>query len=260
MRDLAFCPPESSVVVTGAGRGIGAATASRLAQDGIRVVACDLDGEAVEATCASITDAGGACVAVQADVTDQHDVERIAEVAADSDHPVRGLVNNAAVGAFHMDVENTSLDDWNRIIATNLTSVFLMSKVCIPLIRAAGGGVIVNVSSIHAYATSPGVAPYAAAKGGVLTLTRTMALDLAPDNIRVMALIPGAVDTPMLRSHAEREGKTLEELGFPSSPNAIARIASPEELAGTISFLVSRDATFMTGSALVADGGILAKF
>jgi NAD(P)-dependent dehydrogenase (short-subunit alcohol dehydrogenase family) len=232
----------------------------RLASGGLRIVACDLDSDGVNATSRLISAKGGQSVAVVADVTDLNDCERIAQVAADSDYPVRGLVNNAAVGAFNMDVEGTTIDDWNRIIATNLTSVFLMSRVCIPLIRAAGGGVIINVSSIHAYATSPGVAPYAAAKGGVLALTRTMALDLAKDNIRVMALIPGAVDTPMLRSHAEREGKSLEELGFPSSPNAIARIASPEELAGTIAFLISPDATFMTGSALVADGGILARF
>lgn len=260
MRETSFCPPGSTVVVTGAGRGIGAATALRLAEDGIRIVGCDLDEQGLDETRAAITSRGGECLTTVADVTVMEDCERVARFASDGSAVVRGLVNNAAVGAFHMDVESTSLDDWNRIIATNLTSVFLMSKVIIPLIRQGGGGVIVNVSSIHAFATSPGVAPYAAAKGGVLTLTRTMALDLARDNIRVMALIPGAVDTPMLRSHAEREGKSLEELGFPASTNAIARIASPDELAGTIAFLLSRDATFMTGSALVADGGILAKF
>lgn len=260
MKDAAFCPPGSAVVVTGAARGIGAAVTQRLATDGISVVACDLDANGLESLSSALSAQGHTCIPVVADVTKVADCERIAEVASECGFPLRGLVNNAAVGAFHMDVESTSVEDWDRIIATNLTSVFLLSKVCIPMIRLAGGGAIVNVSSIHAYATSPGVAPYAAAKGGVLTLTRTMALDLAPDNIRVMALIPGAVDTPMLRSHAEREGKTLEELGFPSSPNAIARIASPDEMAGTVAFLLSRDATFMTGSALVADGGILAKF
>lgn len=260
MRDTAFCPSGSTVIITGAGRGIGAATAARLASDGITVVGCDLDEEGLARTQSEIQSRGGLCVTMPADVTVPEDCQRVADLASSVGGLVKGLVNNAAVGAFHMDVESTSFEDWNRIIATNLTSVFLMSKVTVPLIRRAGGGAIVNVSSIHAYATSPGVAPYAAAKGGVLTLTRTMALDLAEYDIRVMALIPGAVDTPMLRSHAEREGKTLEELGFPSSTNAIARIASPDELAGPVSFLLSRDATFMTGSALVADGGILAKF
>lgn len=260
MREAAFCPPGSSVIITGAGRGIGAAAAIRLAHEGIYVVGCDLDEAGLAGTQAEIDEFGGDFVSTVGDVTVLEDCARVVDLAVESVHPLRGVVNNAAVGAFHMDVESTTLDDWNRIIATNLTSVFLMSKCSVPHIRSAGGGVIVNVSSIHAYATSPAVAPYAAAKGGVLALTRTMALDLAEDNIRVMALIPGAVDTPMLRSHAEREGKSLEELGFPSSPSAIARIASPEELAGTISFLLSRDATFMTGSALVADGGILAKF
>ena len=173
---------------------------------------------------------------------------------------VKGLVNNAAVGAFNMSVESTSFEDWQRIISINLTSLYLMAKYALPLIRSAGGGAVVNISSIHAYATSPGVAPYAAAKGGVLTLTKTMALDLAPDNIRVICIIPGATDTPMLRQHAEREGKTLAELGFPSSENAIGRIAQPEEVADVIAFALSKGASFITGSSLIPDGGILAKF
>ena len=159
-----------------------------------------------------------------------------------------------------MSVENTSFEDWQRIISINLTSLYLMAKYALPLIRSAGGGAVVNISSIHAYATSTGVAPYAAAKGGVLTLTKTMALDLAPDNIRVVCIIPGATDTPMLRQHAEREGKTLAELGFPSSENAIGRIAQPEEVADVIAFALSRGASFITGSSLIPDGGILAKF
>ncbi|MBU6147433.1 MAG: SDR family oxidoreductase [Actinomycetales bacterium] len=260
MRRTAFCPVGSSVIVTGAGRGIGAAAAVRLAADGLHVVACDLDAAGLHDTRDRIVANSGSCEVLTADVTSPQDCQQVAERAASGAQPLRGLVNNAAVGAFAMDVESTTLAEWNRIIAADLTSVFLMSKVSIPLIRAAGGGVIVNVSSVHAYATSPAVAPYAAAKGGVLALTRTMALDLAVDSIRVMALVPGAVDTPMLQSHAEREGKSLAELGFPSGPNAIARIADPEEIAGTIAFLLSRDATFMTGSALVADGGMLAKF
>ena len=173
---------------------------------------------------------------------------------------VKGLVNNAAVGAFNMSVESTSFEDWQRIISINLTSLYLMAKYALPLIRSAGGGAVVNISSIHAYATSTGVAPYAAAKGGVLTLTKTMALDLAPDNIRVVCIIPGATDTPMLRQHAEREGKTLAELGFPSSENAIGRIAQPEEVADVIAFALSKGASFITGSSLIPDGGILAKF
>ena len=99
-----------------------------------------------------------------------------------------------------------------------------MSKYVLPLIRSAGGGAVVNISSIHAFATSTGVAPYAAAKGGVLALTRTMALDLAPDNIRVISIHPGATNTPMLQQHAQREGKTLAELGFPTSDNALVAL------------------------------------
>ena len=260
MRHTSHLGTSSAVVVTGAAGGIGSATVRRLARDGHKVVCCDIDAAGLKTLVASVEREGGVAVAEVGDVTVPTDCERFVTRAADLGVPLKGLVNNAAVGAFHLTVETTSLEDWQRIIAVNLTSIFLMSRAAIPRIRAAGGGAIVNVSSIHAYATSTGVAPYAAAKGGVLALTRTMALDLAPDYIRVICLIPGAVDTPMLRSHAEREHKSLAELGFPAGDAEIGRIAAPEELAGAIAFLLSRDATFITGSALVADGGILAKF
>lgn len=260
MKESIVTARASSAIITGAAGGIGAATALRLARDGVFVVAADRDINGLERLEVLLAEAGTGHAIVPCDVTKLQDCEAVAEAARASELPLKGVVNNAAVGAFKMDVESTTVEQWNEILAINLTSVFLMSKVTIPLLRTAGGGAIVNVSSIHAYATSTGVAPYAAAKGGVLALTRTMALDLAPDGIRVVCIIPGAVDTPMLRSHAEREGRTLAELGFPPGDRAIGRIAQPEELAGTIRFALSEDATFITGSAIVADGGILSKF
>jgi NAD(P)-dependent dehydrogenase (short-subunit alcohol dehydrogenase family) len=260
MRQRAHLGERAAVVVTGAAGGIGAATSRRLAGDGHVVIMADRDRDALHAAAEAIVASGGRAVAVVGDVTSPDDCARIAECADDVGAPLRGLVNNAAVGAFNMSVETTSFEEWQRVIAVNLTSVYLMSRVCIPRIRAAGGGAIVNVSSIHAAATSTAVAPYAAAKGGVLALTRTMALDLAVDHIRVVCVVPGAVDTPMLRSHADRQGVSVAELGFPSGSSAIGRIAAPDELAGVIAFALSADATFVTGSALVADGGILAKF
>ncbi len=260
MRAVAFAGEGSAVVVTGAGRGIGRATACTLAARGIHVVAVDVDEPGLTDTVGRIGSRGGAATAVPGDVTDALTAERAVGAARATNLPLKGLVNNAAVGAFAQTVENTTLEEWNRFLAIDLTSAFLLSKAAIPEIRAAGGGAIVHVSSIHAFASSTGVAPYAAAKGGLLALTRTMALDLAPDAIRVLCVIPGPVDTPMLRSHAEREGTTLEALGFPPGDRAIGHLAEPEELADVIDFALSAKATFMTGSALVADGGILAKF
>ena len=260
MREKSFAAKGDAVIVTGAAGGIGSATVENLVNQGIFVFAVDKNSEELSKILASIDPKGVLTQAIASDVTSEKECQEVCEIAKKKGIRVKGLVNNAAVGAFNMSVESTSFEDWQRIISINLTSLYLMAKYALPLIRSAGGGAVVNISSIHAYATSPGVAPYAAAKGGVLTLTKTMALDLAPDNIRVICIIPGATDTPMLRQHAEREGKTLAELGFPSSENAIGRIAQPEEVADVIAFALSRGASFITGSSLIPDGGILAKF
>ena len=260
MRNSSFPVQGDGVIVTGAARGIGAATVANLVAQGIHVIAADSNGELLQETLKKIDPLGALTVAVTADVTNEAECQKIANAAAARGVRIKGLVNNAAVGAFNMSVEKTSYDEWQRIITINLTSIYLMSKYALPLIRKAGGGAVVNISSIHAFATSTGVAPYAAAKGGVLALTRTMALDLAPDNIRVISIHPGATNTPMLQQHAQREGKSLAELGFPTSDNAIGRIAEPEEVADVIAFALSRGASFITGSSITPDGGILAKF
>jgi NAD(P)-dependent dehydrogenase (short-subunit alcohol dehydrogenase family) len=260
MRHNSFPLPGDGVIVTGAARGIGAATVVNLVSQKIHVIAADTNTELLNEELAKIDSTGKFTVAVSADVTKEEECQKIADSAAGRGVRIKGLVNNAAVGAFNMSVEKTSHDEWQRILSINLTSIYLMSKYAIPLIRQAGGGAIINISSIHAFATSTGVAPYAAAKGGVLALTRTMALDLAPDNIRVISIHPGATNTPMLQQHAQREGKSLAELGFPASANAIGRIAEPEEVADVIAFALSKGASFVTGSSITPDGGILAKF
>jgi NAD(P)-dependent dehydrogenase (short-subunit alcohol dehydrogenase family) len=260
MREKSFATKGDAVIVTGAAGGIGAATVENLVNQGIFVFAVDKNSEALAKILAGIDPEGELTSAITADVTSEKECQALGEAVKKKGIRLKGLVNNAAVGAFNMSVENCSFDEWQRIISINLTSLYLVAKYALPLIRSAGGGAIVNISSIHAQATSTGVAPYAAAKGGVLALTKTMALDLAPDNIRVVCILPGATDTPMLRQHAEREGKTLAELGFPTSENAIGRIAQPEEVADVIAFALSRGASFITGSSLIPDGGILAKF
>jgi len=260
MRNNSYPVKGDGVIVTGAARGIGAATVANLVSQGIFVVAADTKIELLEESLRATDPTGKMSVAVGADVTREEDCQKIAEIAAAKGIRIKGLVNNAAVGAFNMSVEKTTFEEWQRIISINLTSIYLMSKYALPLIRKAGGGAVVNISSIHAFATSTGVAPYAAAKGGVLALTRTMALDLAPDNIRVISIHPGATNTSMLQEHADREGKSVAELGFPTSENAIGRIAEPEEVADVITFALSRGASFITGSSITPDGGILAKF
>ena len=170
------------------------------------------------------------------------------------------MVNNAALFAF-ASVEDMAEDDWDRIIQTNLTSVFLMSKYAIPHLRASGGGAIVNVASVHGVATVDHLAAYAAAKGGVIALSRQMAHDVASDRIRVNAVVVGAVDTAMSRQHAMAVGVDYEGVSgdSPILDQALGRMARPDEIAGAIRFLVGADASFVNGSALVVDGGLLAR-
>ena len=169
------------------------------------------------------------------------------------------LVNNAAFQVTKPLVE-TTVEEWDMVMASNLRSVFLGAKLAYPLLKAEGGGAIVNVSSVHAVATSANIAAYAASKGGLLALTRAMAIEFAPDNIRVNAVLPGAVDTPMLRAgfHRGRDNEASEEsqLAALAAKTVNGRVALPNEIASVIYFLSDNaQSSFITGQGLLADGG-----
>lgn len=250
---------ERVAIVTGAASGIGRATAEAFAAEGARVALGDVDEAGLEATAARVRNAGGAVLALRTDVARAGDCQALVEAAVAWGGGLHVLANVAGVGQFDATVETLDEAEWDRVLAINLKSVFLMSKHAIPHLRAAGGGAILNVASPHAFATTAGVAAYAASKGGVVALSRQMAIDFARDRIRVVAVVPGAVDTPMLRAHAERQGTTLEALGFHSDPGAIGRIGAPEELARALVWLASDEASFVTGAPIFVDGGLLAR-
>ena len=245
-------------LVTGMAAGIGRATFELLAAEGARVLGCDVRDDG-ERAASELRARGLEAAFMVADVSRRSDVERLVAETVQRFGGLDVVVNNAAVGVFHKTVESTEEDEWDRTLAINLKSVYLVSRAAVPHLRARGGGSIVNVSSVHAFATTEGVAAYAAAKGGVLALSRQMALDLARDKIRVNAVVPGAVDTTMLQTHAELEGKSYEELGFVFDAAKIGRIGKPEEIARAILFLASDDSSFMTGAPLIVDGGLLAR-
>jgi len=246
-------------IVTGAGSGIGRATARRLARDGATVVCVDIDGQALERTVEELQLDGLLAVATTADVGRGEDC-RSAVAAAAEVGPISALVNVAGVLVDNDRVDMLNDQTWNRVLAVNVGSVFSMSRHTIPHMRRSGGGVIVNTASVHAFATCEATASYAASKGAIVALTRQMALDFAVDLIRVVAVAPGSVDTRMSQQAVARAGAcSLEEIGFPSDPRSVGRVGQPHEVAEAIAWLVSGGASFVNGTTLAVDGGLLAR-
>ncbi len=247
-------------IVTGAASGIGRATALALAAHGDLVLAADLDGDGAARIADEIAAAGGIAAGRAVDVADPDDCAG-AVAAAAALGELRALVHVAGMAVADDTVEQLSDDALDRLLAVNVGSVFRLSRHAIPLMRAAGGGVIVTTSSVHAYASMPANAAYAASKGALVALTRQLALDLAPDGIRVVGVAPGSVDTPMTRAALERMGASAEEAGFDASGSAtaIGRVARPEETAAVLAWLTTPAASVVNGTTIVADAGLLAR-
>ena len=248
-----------AAIVTGA-LGIGLAAARKLAADGASVVVCSDREEQVEEAVTALHEESLEARGLRANVTSPADMEGLVGFAAESYGGVDILVNAAGVQRYGT-VEDTAEEMWDEVLGVNLKGVYLASKYAIPEIRKRGGGSIVNVSSVQAFASQKGVAAYTASKGGVNALTRAMALDHAAENIRVNAVCPASVDTPMLRWSAElfKGEKTAEETleGF-GKMHPLGRVARAEEVAEVISFLAGPRASFVTGGEYKVDGGMLA--
>ena len=186
---------KKTILITGAAGGVGRATVKLFHERGFRVIGVDRQSVYAEFPADGLF--------IQADISVPENLEKIIAQATQFSSTLDVLVNNAAFQVTKPLVE-TTVEEWDMVMASNLRSVFLGAKLAYPLLKAEGGGAIVNVSSVHAVATSANIAAYAASKGGLLALTRAMAIEFAPDNIRVNAVLPGAVDTPMLRAGFHR--------------------------------------------------------
>lgn len=244
-----------TVLITGASGGIGRATVNLFAQSGWRVVGVDRTEFGPD-----FPDDG---LFVEADISEPEALETIFTRTRAFSPSLEALVNNAAMQIAKPILE-TSAEEWDAVMASNLRSVFLAVKLAHPLLKTSGAGAVVNVSSVHAVATSAHIAAYAASKGGLLALTRAMAIEFAPDDIRVNAILPGAVDTPMLRAGLTRdhagEGNLSRRLENLADKTVIGRIGTPDEIAQAIYFLANSDqSSFMTGQALIVDGGATAR-
>ncbi|MEA4907834.1 MAG: SDR family oxidoreductase [Chloroflexi bacterium] len=243
------------MLITGAAGGIGRATVKVFADAGWKVIGVDRAefGEGFPAE----------GLFIRADISDPGAMDSIYQQARLYTQHLDAVVHNAGYQVTKPLVE-TSVEEWDAVMASNLRSVFLGAKLAYPLLKAAGGGAIVNVSSVHAVATSADIAAYAASKGGLLALTRAMAIEFARDEIRVNAVLPGAVDTPMLRAGMNRghvSGPTIQErLENLASKTVIGRVGQPEEIARCIYFLADySQSSFMTGQAMIVDGGATAR-
>lgn len=243
------------MLITGAAGGIGRATVKLFSEKGWRVIGVDRqpfgDG---------FPESGEF---IQADISEPLQWEEIFEQVKGFTDTLDALINNAAYQVSKPLIE-TSVEEWDAVMASNLRSVFLSAKLAYPLLKARGGGAIVNVSSVHAVATSKDIAAYAASKGGILALTRAMAIEFAPVSVRVNAILPGAVDTPMLRAGLNRDhagsGSMEQRLENMARRTVSGKVGKPLEIAQSIFFLADGElSSFMTGQAMIVDGGATAR-
>ena len=245
---------QKTVLITGAAGGIGRATVSLFAQKDWLVIGVDRSEFGT-----GFPESG---LFIQSDISRPEDIETIFDKAHQFTNSLDALVNNAAVQVAK-PITETTVEEWDAVMASNLRSVFLGVKLAYPLLKSKGGAVV-NISSVHAIQTSANIAAYAASKGGLLALTRAMAIEFAPDNIRVNAILPGAVDTPMLRAGLGRghagHGDVQERLDNLARKTVSGKVGKPEEIANAIYFLADNEqSSFMTGQALVVDGGATAR-
>ena len=242
-------------IITGAAGGIGAATASKLASEGAMIIATDVQFDRAEAIAHAVRSTGGHALAVQHDVSSEADWKAVIDSAVSEFGRIDILVNNAGIadkdGLVESRADTTGIDDWDRVIDINLKGVFLGVRQVIPVMKDAGGGVIVNISSIAAIVGNGGPFAYSASKGGVRSLTKHLATSYGKFKIRANSVHPGLVLTPMVQADLENPDLArMLEMMIP-----LGRGAQPEEIADAILFLASDEASYITGAELIIDGG-----
>lgn len=239
-------------LVTGAASGIGRETARRFAMEGASVVAADIDAEGGEETVSQIETDGNEAAFVEADVTDDASVAGAVETAVDTYGGLDFAFNNAGIEGEQVGFPDQENANWERVLGINLTGVFYAMREEIPEILEDGGGAIVNTSSIAGALGFPNLSPYVASKHGVVGLTKSAAVEFSADGLRVNAVLPGVIDTPMVQRSGEQDPETTEQT---TAAIPADRLGKPEEIAATVVWLCSEDASYVTGHPLPVDGG-----
>lgn len=243
-----------TAIITGAGAGIGEAIALRFAEEGARLVLNDIAARAGETALKKLTHLGAQAVLAVADISQESEARKIAESAVANFGTIDILVNNAA-DFTQKSVETAGIADWQKVLGVNVIGTALVSKFVIPHMKAKGGS-IVNVASMSGLIAQPDFATYNASKGAVVTMTKCMALDLAPYNIRVNSICPGCILTSASYREIERLGLTFEEWRDRVAPlHMLNRLGEPREVANAALFLASEEASFITSTHLMVDGG-----
>jgi len=245
-------------VVTGAGQGIGRGIARRLVEEGAIVVAAGRGREAGEAVVAELAATGGEAWFQPTDVRDEADCARLVAAVEGRHGRLDVLVNNAGVGLLRSVVDTTA-DEYAYVMDTNVRGAFMLCKHALPGMVARKGGSIVNLASVASFVGFEHDAAYCASKGALLMLTRQLALEYAPRGVRVNAVCPGFVDTPELRHYCGQQADPVAALAVCEELHPLGRVGEPEEIAAAVAFLASAESSFVTGAALVVDGGLLTR-
>jgi NAD(P)-dependent dehydrogenase (short-subunit alcohol dehydrogenase family) len=244
-------------LITGAASGIGRATARLFAREGAAVAIADINLQAGKAVAEEIIQTGGHSFVEQADVTQSADCQRVVERTMRQFGAIHVLFNNAGI-IRRATVLELSEQDWDQVMAVNVKSIFLMSRQVIPIMAKAGGGSVINTASGWGLAGGVRAAAYCASKGAVVLLTKAMAIDHGPQNVRVNCICPGDTDTGMLRHEAQQLGEREDSFLAESARRPLGRVGKPEEIAQAALYLATDASSFVTGTALVVDGGGLA--
>ncbi len=243
-------------LVMGGGAGTGRATALAFANEGARVVVADISEDGAQQTAALIEEAGGEAIAVAANVGSAADIRRVVQQCEASYGGLHMVSNNAAQAAPNKPMTELSEEEWDACMGVTLRGVWLCMKYQLPLIEASGGGAIVNIASVSGIRGELHQSVYAAAKGGVITLTKAAAVEYARRGVRVNTVCPGGIDTDGMRFYLKRMPEMRERT---ENAHAMGRLAKPEEIADAVVYLCSERASFITGHDLVVDGGILVR-